>query len=115
MLHKGHELLLTEMKKLGKNIIIGIHDDESMTKLKQRAPKDKLETRLANVKKYADQVFIVPSTDPEIYILAAISLKEGETALYVRGDDLLNFPAKSAIEKLMTVKFLPYTQLEETL
>jgi len=119
MLSKGHEVLFTEMQKLGKNIIIGIHDDASMVKLKNRDPKDNLETRLANVKKYADQVFIVPSADPEIYILAAISLKEGETALYVRGDDSLNFPARSAIEKLMPIKFLPYIheskKLEDTL
>lgn len=34
----------------------------------------------------------------------------GEKALYVRGNDMINFPARDVVEQLMPVRFLPYTQ-----
>jgi hypothetical protein len=30
--------------------------------------------------------------------------------MYVRGDDMQNFPARQLAERIMTIKFLPYSQ-----
>jgi hypothetical protein len=37
-------------------------------------------------------------------------LDEGETAMYVRGDDMPDFPSRDVVENLMPIKFLPYTE-----
>ena len=37
-------------------MIVGIHDDESYFKLKKKKPIDNIEKRMANVKRFADQV-----------------------------------------------------------
>ena len=39
-----------------------------------------------------------------------MSLDENETALYIRGDDMKDFPSRNVVENLMPIKFLPYTQ-----
>ena len=86
---------------------------------------------MQNVKKYAEEViellkrlilnilsyvlmfkkvFCIASTDPSIYISSIVNLKENETALYVRGDDMHDFPSKEVVEKLMPIKFIPYTR-----
>ena len=53
---------------------------------------------------------MVAGTNPAPYLLCSFHLKEGETAMYVRGDDMPNFPARATVEKVMPVKLLPYTQ-----
>ena len=37
-------------------MIVGVHSDESVFKLKNLVPTDNIETRMNNVKEYADQV-----------------------------------------------------------
>ena len=37
-------------------VIVGVHDSRSILKLKSKVPIDSTETRMANVKKYADVV-----------------------------------------------------------
>lgn len=39
-----------------------------------------------------------------------VNLAEGETAVYVRGDDMKDFPSRDVVENLMPIKFLPYTK-----
>ena len=47
-------------------VIVGVHSDESIIKLKNRVPIDNTEKRMANIKKYADQVkFFPPNLFPE--------------------------------------------------
>ena len=48
-------------------------------------------------------------TDPTPFIVSAIDLKRGETALYIRGNDMANFPSKEVVSALMPIKLLPYT------
>jgi len=110
LLHQGHINLFKEMRKYGKTVIVGVHSDESIQLLKNRWPIDPLEKRIANVKQYVDEVFVIPSTDPTPYVLAMVSVKEGETGIYIRGDDMPHFPGKFEVEKKMMVKFVPYTQ-----
>lgn len=39
-----------------------------------------------------------------------VNLDKGESAAYVRGDDMPDFPCRSVVENLMPIKFLPYTE-----
>ncbi|XP_071173170.1 uncharacterized protein [Mytilus edulis] len=110
LFHNGHITLLQRMKALGKQVIVGVHDSRSIFKLKKRVPIDSTEKRMLNVKKYADMVYCVAGTDPTNYIHCILTENVTERHMYVRGDDMQNFPARNLCEARMTVKFLPYTQ-----
>lgn len=70
---------------------------------------DGTEKRMLNVKKYAQNVFCISGTDPSNYLKCIIYLTPGETSIYVRGDDMPNFPGREVIEEVMPIKFLSYT------
>ena len=53
---------------------------------------------------------MISSTDPSPYIRCCVHLQPGQSALYVRGDDMPQFPGRAVCEELMPVKLLPYTQ-----
>jgi len=108
LFHHGHVNLMNTMKKAGKTLIVGVHSDESIYELKKKHPIDPLAKRMENVKQHADIVFAIPAADPTPYILSAIppNVKRG---VYIRGDDMLNFPSRHAVEKLLDVKFVQYT------
>jgi cytidyltransferase-like protein len=109
LFHEGHRLLLQRMRQFGREVIVGVHDSRSIHKLKARVPVDGTEARMINVKRYADQVYCVAGTDPSSFVTCIVHLRENETALYVRGDDMADFPSRHVVEELMPVKFLPYT------
>ena len=109
LFHEGHRRLLERMREYGHEVIVGVHDSRSIYKLKNRVPIDGTETRMLNVKRYADQVYCVAGTDPSNFIMSIVHLRENETALYIRGDDMANFPSRHIVEQLMPIKFLPYT------
>ena len=48
--------------------------------------------------------------DPTTFIHCIFNKKDDETALYIRGNDMENFPARELCEALMSVRFLPYTE-----
>lgn len=110
LFHDGHVRLLQRMRQYGREVIVGVHCSRSIHKLKKRVPVDGTETRMLNVKQYADQVYCVSGTDPSNFVKCAVHLRENETALYVRGDDMAEFPSRKVVEELMPVKFLPYTE-----
>ena len=56
LFHHGHVNLIQRMRKLGKKVIVGVHDSRSIYKLKNRVPVDSTEKRMLNVKTVADQV-----------------------------------------------------------
>ena len=56
------------------------------------------------------QVFCIAGTDPSNFIACMFSALRQETSLYVRGDDMPDFPARELCERLMPITFLPYTQ-----
>lgn len=64
---------------------------------------------MLNVKTLADEVFCIAGTDPSNFMTCIVSLSKGQTALYVRGDDMYDFPSRKVVENLMPIKFLPYT------
>ena len=110
LFHDGHVNLIRRMREIGKKVIVGVHDSRSIFKLKNRVPVDSTEKRMLNVKKHADEVFCVAGCDPSNYMTCVLNLYENETALYVRGDDMPNFPCRDVVEHLMPIKFLPYTE-----
>jgi len=72
-LHKGHINLLNSIKKQCKNLIIGIHDNYSIQKLKNITDIDPLENRIKNIEKYAFDIFVINNIDPTTAIKEYIS------------------------------------------
>ena len=63
-LHKGHIKLLESMKKKTDKIIVGLHDNNSINKLKNISDVDSYDNRKKNLEKYAYDVFKINDTDP---------------------------------------------------
>jgi len=112
LFHRGHQNALLALREFGYYIVAGIHDDESYFKLKNKYTIDNLETRMQNVKPFVDQIFVIPSTDPLLYMQGVVSDQDIATGscCYARGDDMLNFPGREWIESVMPVHFIPRTE-----
>jgi len=112
LFHRGHQNVLHSLREFGYFIVAGIHDDESYFKLKNKYTIDNLETRMKNVKPFVDQLFVIPSTDPLLYIKSVVSEQDIATGscCYARGDDMLNFPGREWVESVMPVYFVPRTE-----
>jgi cytidyltransferase-like protein len=112
LFHRGHQNVLLSLKEFGMYVVAGIHDDESYFKLKNKYTIDNLETRMKNVKPFVDQIYVIPSTDPLLYIKSMVSEQDIETGAccYARGDDMLNFPGREWVESVMPVHFVPRTE-----
>jgi cytidyltransferase-like protein len=112
LFHRGHQNVLLSLREFGYYIVAGIHDDASYYQLKKKYTIDNLETRMANVKPYVDQIYVIPSTDPLPYIKGMVSQQDIYTGAccYARGDDMLNFPGREWVESVMPVHFVPRTE-----
>ena len=111
LFHEGHIKLMQRMRTHGRKLLVGLHDDESINLLKGRFPVDNVVKRLQNVKKYADQVFVIPSTDPSPYLDGAVDRSiPKEKMCFIRGADMPKFPGRSIAEQVMEIKLLPYTE-----
>lgn len=112
LFHRGHQNVLKSLREFGYFIVAGIHDDESYFKLKKKYPIDELETRMKNVKPFVDQIYVIPSTDPLLYIKSMVSEQDIESGqcCYARGDDMLEFPGRPWVESVMPVHFVPRTE-----
>ena len=93
-------------------IVAGIHDDASYFRLKNKYTIDNLETRMKNVKPFVDQIYVIPSTCPELYLKSMVSEQDivCGSCCYARGDDMLNFPGREWVESVMPVHFVPRTE-----
>lgn len=67
-LHKGHIKLLETIRKQTKKLFIGLHDNESIQKIKNISDIDSYDNRKANLEKYANDIFIIRDVDPTKYI-----------------------------------------------
>lgn len=112
LFHRGHQNVLLSLREFGYYIVAGIHDDESYFKLKKKYTIDNLETRMRNVKPFVDQLYVIPSTDPLLYIQSSVSEQDIEdgSCCYARGDDMLQFPGREWVESVMPVHFVPRTE-----
>lgn len=111
LVHHGHINLLKGMAAFGRTIIVGIHDDVSYEQLKGSPPVDTLLLRMANIEPYCDQIFVIPATDPTPFIQAAVAPSDlaAHRCVYVRGDDMPDFPSRQWVEANMPVHLLPRT------
>lgn len=100
LFHRGHANLLKSMRKFGKRVVVGVHDDESYFLLKKKYAVDNIITRMQAAKKFADEVFVVPATDPTAYLAMMVSDHMVTTGrcCYVRGDDMPDFPSREWVE-----------------
>lgn len=111
--HRGHQNLLANMRRYGNEVVVGIHDDWSIEKLKNLKPDEHqpLEVRMKNVKKFADSVFVIPHTDPTLCLQCMIQDKDNfDNACFIRGNDMPNFPGRQFIDNKISIVFLPYTK-----
>lgn len=110
--HFGHQNLFQRMRAMGHTLIVGIHDDNSIEKLKNLSPSDhqSLHLRIANIKPFCDIVFVIPDTDPSFYLHAVLRKSDSPAnACYVRGNDMPNFPGRHIVENNISIQLLPYT------
>lgn len=112
LFHRGHQNVLLSLREFGYYIVAGIHDDTSYFKLKNKYTIDNIETRMKNVKPYVDQIYVIPSTDPELYLKSMVSEQDilSGKCCYARGDDMLQFPGREWVESVMPVHFVPRTE-----
>lgn len=112
LFHRGHQNVLNSLREFGYFIVAGLHDDESYFKLKNKYTIDNLETRMKNVKPFVDQLYVIPSTDPLLYIKSVVSEQDIEqgSCCYARGDDMKEFPGRDWVESVMPVHFVPRTE-----
>jgi cytidyltransferase-like protein len=128
MFHRGHAKLLHRLTTESDKLIIGVHDDESIWQNKNTKVAWKATKRFTTVQlalRPQDEAFIIHAQDPTPYWVGGTDSRgrQVESLLekarsqgwdnfeYKRGDDMLNFPGREALEKEgVKVKFLPYTQ-----
>jgi len=69
LFHPGHEFLLSEAKKQGDILIVGINSDVSVKRYKgEDRPVEAQDTRAAKVATHADAVFIFSDDDPREWL-----------------------------------------------
>jgi len=120
--HVAHETMLNYLKEHCKTLVVGLHDNVSIGKIKNLDPDtiQPYQIREANVLHYADYCFKIDSTDPTSAFKGTIeddprlthSNPSGymTSSCFVRADDNINFPAKDYVSKIMPIKFLKYNQ-----
>jgi cytidyltransferase-like protein len=72
-MHKGHIKLLESMKTQTEKIIVGLHDNNSIEKLKNISNIDSYDNRKKNLEKYAYDIFAINDVDPTKAIQEYIS------------------------------------------
>lgn len=67
---------------------------------------------MANVRQFADMVFVIPDTDPTPYIQAMVSPQDiaRQRCCYVRGEDMADFPSREWVESVMPVWLVPRSE-----
>jgi cytidyltransferase-like protein len=81
--HKGHIKLLESMKEKTSKIIIGLHDNSSISKIKLISDIDSYESRKKNLQKYAYDIFMIDNPDPTKSIQEYILKKFNEDLIAI--------------------------------
>lgn len=116
-LHKGHIKLLEGMQKKTEKLIIGLHDNNSVEKLKNTSDIDSYDNRKTNLEKYTYDIFMINDVDPtqaiREYIQKIFSEDDeikNKNWCFMRGDDNKNFPGVEYIKSIMPIEYLPYSK-----
>jgi cytidyltransferase-like protein len=110
--HYGHENFLNKLKAKGDIVIVGIHDDNSLEKLKNLKDSEHqhIKERIHNVKSIVDIVYVIPDTDPTFWLKSVVLTEDNkENACFIRADDMPNFPGRDFVDSKMSLKFIKYT------
>ena len=128
LFHRGHAKLLKTLTSETDKLVVGVHDDESIWLNKSTKVTDRATKRFSTVQlalRPQDEAFIIHAQDPTPYWIGGEDSRgrgvrsmleqlraEGWVHFeYKRGDDMLDFPGRKALEKEgVTIKFLRYTQ-----
>jgi cytidyltransferase-like protein len=111
--HRGHENLLKRMREYGDWVVVILHNDASIYKIKGKIPIQTLEHRIQNLELtgLADEIRTTHSTDPAYEFEDVICDYGAENITYVRGDDLEDFPGKWMLVKhKIPIQFVEYTK-----
>ena len=113
-MHVGHESILDNLKNSCKNLVIGIHDDNSLKKIKNLDHVQDVSIREKNVRLFTSNTFIIYSIDPTESIKNYIeNVKKPfelnlNNSIYIRANDNINFPSKNYISSKMNINYIPY-------
>lgn len=114
LIHEGHLNLYRKMREAGDYTIVVLHDDLSAYQIKAKVPVHNLEQRIANIKLTGliDRVIVSTYPDPANEFEQIIKgYGPKHNLVYMRGNDLLNFPGKRVLKKYgVPIKFVPYTK-----
>lgn len=113
-MHIGHESLLSNLVNSSNNLIVGIHDDNSLKKIKKLSNVQPYFIREKNVKIFTPYTFKILNTDPTNCIKNYIENTPKKIKIdynyscYIRANDNINFPAKEYIQSIMKIHYLKY-------
>lgn len=111
--HIGHLILFRKMRKMGYKTVAVIHDDISCFAIKDKIPIQSLNHRIRNLEitGLVDEIVVTHSTEPVNEFLRVIEKYGADNLIFVRGDDNLNFPARSVVDRAdIPIKFVEYTK-----
>lgn len=108
--HLGHKMLLARMKMRCNKLIVGIHDSESLCKIKGVSDVQSYRIREKLVSIYADETFKIKDTDPTNDMKRHLGKKKLTRFCYMRADDNVKFPGEKYISGKMPIEYLPYTK-----
>lgn len=117
MLHIGHEILLKRLKNLSKKIVVGLHDNKSISNIKNLNISNiqAYDIRKKNLMLYVDEVFIIRSEDPTEDFKKYYETKYKDiltdSICFIRANDNMEFPGKKYISKNMKIEYIDYTDV----
>lgn len=113
--HWGHERLLYFLQKHCNHLIIGIHNNDSISKIKNLDIQSiqPLEDRVKNIRVFTDNIVIITKTDPTSEMKKYIedrygNIKPIKNCCFIRGGDNKKFPSIELINSIMDIYYLPY-------
>jgi cytidyltransferase-like protein len=111
ILHEGHLNLLRKMRESGDYVVVVLHDDASVYKIKGKIPIQDIEHRVRNLKitGLVDKVLITKSIDPADQFIKVI--KKYPDLIFMRASDNKNFPGKWLIDGYgIPIEYVKYTK-----
>lgn len=111
--HRGHIELLKKMRAAGDKVVVVIHDDQSAYDIKGKIPIQSIKQRCRNlfITKLVDEIYVTTKTDPGLIFEEVIHAYKDDTVVYMRGDDLLDFPGKWMLDRCgIKIDFVEYTK-----
>lgn len=113
-LHFAHERLLNYLAQNCEKLVVGLRSDACVTKRKNITDIQPATTRKSNIMIYASHVYIIDQLDPtnetNAFINEWLPDVDRTTAMFVRGDDCIEFPGRDYISSIMDIQFIKYTE-----